>query len=46
VGGGGEVGDEPVPEPSEFRGGVKEVAVKTDRRRPVGRGGSLCRGVH
>jgi len=39
VGGGGEVGDEQVPEPSEFRGGVEEFAVKSHRGRPVSRGG-------
>jgi len=39
VGGGGAVGDEPVPKPSEFTGGVKKFAVKSHRRRPVGRGG-------
>ena len=39
VGGRGQVGDEPVPEPPEFRRGVKELAIKSHRRRPAGRGG-------
>jgi len=39
VGGGSVVGDEPVPVPSEFRGGVKKLAVMSHRRRPVGSGG-------
>ena len=38
VGRGGQVGDKPVPQPSELRGGVEELAVKSHRRRPVGRG--------
>ena len=39
VGGGGEVGNEPVSKPPEFRGGVKELAIKSHRGRPAGRGG-------
>jgi len=39
VGGRGEVGDEPVPEPPELRAGVKELAIKSHWRRPAGRGG-------
>jgi len=38
VGGRGEVGDEPVPAPPELRGGVKELAIKSHRTRPAGRG--------
>ena len=38
VGGRGEVGNEPVPKPPEFRGGVKVLAIKSHRRRPAGRG--------
>jgi len=36
VGGRGEVGDKPVTEPSELRGGVEELAIKGYRRRPAG----------
>jgi len=38
VGRRGEVGDEPVPKPSELRRGMKELAIKSHRRRPAGRG--------
>jgi len=44
VGGRGEVGNESVPEPPEFRGGVKELAIKSYQRRPAGRGGSFAWG--
>jgi len=39
VGRRGEVGDEPVPEPSELRRGMKELAIKSHGRRPAGRRG-------
>jgi len=44
VGGRGEVGDKPVPEPSEFWGGVKELAIKSHRRRSARRGGVPLQG--
>jgi len=39
VGRRGEVRDEPVPKPSELRRAMKELAIKSHRRRPAGRGG-------
>jgi len=44
VGGRGQVGNAPVPEPPEFRGGVKELAIKSHRGRPPGRGGVRLHG--
>jgi len=45
VGGGVEVGDEPVTEPSKLRGGVKELGIKSYRRRPASSGGVPVYGV-
>jgi len=44
VGRGGEVGDKPVTEPSELRGGVEELAIKGHQSRPAGGGGVPLRG--